>query len=165
MSRSIVRTGLLITLLVGSLAACADEGAPTDAAPTTTGASTTTPAATTPPATEPTTSKPTPGPAATNGTTILSSPVDGAVVTGPTVTVTGKATAFEGSLNWAVYPAEGSLDDPEQQGSTMTGANGEVAPFEFTVDLQPGRWTISVFESSAKDGEPLNIVSAAVTVE
>lgn len=27
----------------------------------------------------------------------------------------------------------------------MTGANGEVRPFEATVDLEPGSWTVAVF--------------------
>ena len=52
-----------------------------------------------------------------------------------------------------------------QEGSTMTGANGEVGPFETTVDLEPGSWTVAVFESSAMDGQPLNLVSATITVK
>ena len=166
MSRSTVRSALVVALLVGSLAACADESTPAATDPTST-AATTTPAPTTAPA--PTTTspeaEPTPGQSATNGTTVLTSPVDGAVVTGPTVTITGEATAFEGTLSWVVYPEDGSLEDPAKQGSTMTGANGEVGPFETTVDLEPGTWTVAVFESSAMDGQPLNLVSATITVK
>ena len=161
MPRSTVRTGILVALLLGSLTACAEGAEPTTPQATvTTPAPTPAPTSRTPPATEPGT----PGPDATNGTTVLRSPVDGQVVDGPTVTVTGEATAFEGTLSWVVYPEGGSLESPSQQGSTMTGANGEIAPFELTVDLEPGRWTIEVFEASAKDGEPLRAVRATVTV-
>ncbi|NKX93068.1 hypothetical protein HF995_07235 [Sanguibacter hominis ATCC BAA-789] len=166
MSRSTVRSALVVALLVGSLAACADESTPAATDPTST-AATTTPAPTTAPA--PTTTspeaEPTPGQSATNGTTVLTSPVDGAVVTGPSVAITGEATAFEGNLSWVVYAEGGSLEEPSQEGSTMTGANGEVGPFETTVDLEPGTWTVAVFESSAMDGQPLNLVSATITVK
>ena len=43
--------------------------------------------------------------------------------------------------------------------------SGEVGPFETTVDLEPGSWTVAVFESSAMDGQPLNLVSATITVK
>ena len=165
MSRSTVRSALVVALLVGSLAACADESTPaaTDqasAAATTTPAPTTAPAPTTSPGGEPTS-----GQSATNGTTVLTSPVDGAVVAGPSVAIEGEATAFEGTLSWVVYPQGGSLEEPSLEGSTMTGANGEVRPFETTVDLEPGSWTVAVFESSAMDGQPLNLVSATITVK
>lgn len=161
MSRSTVRSALVLALLVGSLTACADESTPAATDPTTSAAATTTPAPTT---TSPV-DEPTPGQSATNGTTVLTSPVDGAVVAGPTVTIKGEATAFEGTLSWVVYPEGGSLEDPAKQGSTMTGANGEIGPFETTVDLEPGTWTVAVFESSAMDGEPLNLVAATINVK
>lgn len=164
MSRSTTRSALIVALLAGALTACADDGTPAGPASTTSAASTTTPAA---PEPEPTPAATTaPGPAATNGTTVLRSPVDGAVVTGPTVTFEGEATAFEGNLSWVAYhPETGSLDEPAQRGSTMTGANGEIAPFELTVDLEPGSWTVAVFESSAMDGDPLNLVSVTIDVK
>lgn len=164
MSRSTARSAFVLALLAGSLAACADEGTPAATAPTTSAAASSAPATTTP-APEETTPEPTAAEPATNGTTVLTSPLDGAVVTGPTVTIAGEATAFEGNLSWVVYPADGSFEEPAQQGSTMTGANGEVGPFETTVDLEPGSWTIAVFESSAMDGEPLNLVSATIDVK
>src|SRR5690606_37895884 len=105
MSRSTARSALVLALLAGSLAACADEGTPAATAPTTSAAASSAPATTTP-APEETTPEPTAAEPATNGTTVLTSPLDGAVVTGPTVTIAGEATAFEGNLSWVVYPAD-----------------------------------------------------------
>lgn len=101
---------------------------------------------------------------AVNDTTLLAAPLEGATVEGPTVEVTGEATAFEGTLSWLVYPVGGSAEDPAQQGSADTGANGEIAPFAFTVDLEPGEWVVQVFEASAKDGTPLRPVAVTFTV-
>ncbi|WP_448629146.1 Gmad2 immunoglobulin-like domain-containing protein [Cellulomonas soli] len=89
------------------------------------------------------------------------------------MTVSGEATAFEGTLVWDVVAA-GSGDDaaPVAQGSTQAGANGEVGPFTIAVDLEPGTWTVRVWEPDMSDGEGQeadasgrrNLVTATFTV-
>lgn len=158
------RPALLLTLVAAAAVATGcttgSDPAPT---PTTTGAPTTTSVAPTTTTAAPTTPLVTVTPAV-NDTTILATPLEGSTVEGPTVEVSGEATAFEGTLSWLVYPAGGNPDDPAQQGSAMTGANGEVAPFSFTIELEPGRWVVQVFEASAKDGTPLRPVAVTFTV-
>lgn len=157
------RPALLLTLVAAAAVATGcttgSDPAPT---PTTTGApSITSVAPTTSDA--PTTPLVTVTPAV-NDTTVLATPLEGSTVEGPAVEVSGEATAFEGTLSWLVYPAGGKADDPAQQGFAMTGSNGEVAPFSFTIDLEPGTWVVQVFEASAKDGTPLRPVAVTFTV-
>ena len=160
-------------LAVGLLASCASpEPATPSAAPTTASPSAspsvsalaTTPAAeeTTP---APTTQAPVPGPGAVAGTTKLAEPVTGAVVAGPTVKVSGVATAFEANINWRVLKSTDLKGKVVKEGFTMAGANGEVGPYNFTVDLDPGKYRIEVFEASAKDGSPIHLVYATFTVK
>ncbi|MGP7961289.1 Gmad2 immunoglobulin-like domain-containing protein [Sanguibacter sp. A247] len=101
---------------------------------------------------------------AVNDTTVVATPLEDSVVAGPSIEVTGEATAFEGNLSWLVYPADGSADNPAQRGATMTGANGVIGPFSFVVELEPGTWVVQVFEESAKDGTPLRPVAVTFTV-
>lgn len=159
-TRALLLTGGLVTAAALALAGCAD---PDDGA----SPSTPPPGGTSSPEETPSPSPSTyPDDRATNGTTTLESPTSGAVVAGPTVTVSGTATAFEATLAWEVVPAGGG--DPVQEGTTMAGANGEIGPFSFTVDLEPGTWTVRVWEPDVSDGEGSGderLVSATFTVE
>lgn len=101
---------------------------------------------------------------AVNDTTVVTTPLEDAILPGPSIEVTGEATAFEGTLSWLVYPVGGSAEEPAQRGSTMAGANGVVGPFSFVIDLEPGQWVVQVFEASAKDGTPLRPVAVTFTV-
>lgn len=147
------------------LAACATEDTPGEGGttpPLVTSPGTATPSATPEPTTssEPATT-PT-GDPVVNGTTVLTAPLPGAEVSGPTVTVTGEGTAFEATLDWRVTAADGT---EVARDFTMAGANGEIAPFEFTVDLQPGEYIVRVWETSAMDGEEeINPVEARFSV-
>jgi len=158
--RAVLLAGALATGAALALAGCADAG--DGASPAASPPGSTSSADETPPVSPPAT--PFPDDRATNGTTTLAEPASGAVVTGPTVTVSGTATAFEATLAWEVVPAGGG--DPVQQGSTMAGANGEIGPFTFTVDLDPGTWTVRVWEPSAADegGEGMLVTSTFTVV-
>lgn len=154
------RPALVLTLVAAAVAAgCTTGGDPVPTGPAT-GTSVASPGGT---SVSPTTPLVTVTPAV-NDTTLLAAPLEGATVEGPAVEVSGEATAFEGTLSWLVYPAGGSAEEPTQQGSTDTGANGEIGPFSFTVELEPGDWVIQVFEASAKDGSPLRPVAVTFTV-
>ncbi|MBO9555214.1 Gmad2 immunoglobulin-like domain-containing protein [Cellulomonas sp.] len=139
--------------------------------------------ASTSPMSAPTTAAPSPAPTPTgtstaldtsgdvaqSGTSTLTAPVSGSTVPGPTVTVSGTATAFEGTLSWDVHPAGDLTSAVVYQGSTTAGANGEVGPFSFTVDLPAGAWTVRVWEPDMKDGATgpgpsSHLVSATFTV-
>jgi len=157
------RPALLLMLVTAATVAtgCTSGSAPAPTAPSPVPPTTT---VTTPaPSVTPTTPLVTVTPAV-NDTTVVTEPLEGAVVTGPSVTVSGEATAFEGTLAWLVYPVGGSAAEPVQEGTTTTGANGTVAPFEVVVDLDPGAWVVQVFEESPKDGTPLRPVAVTFTV-
>jgi hypothetical protein len=101
----------------------------------------------------------------TSGPNSILSPGDGAVVSGPSVTVSGDGTAFEGTLLYAVYTDE---DQPVAEGFTSAGANGEVGPYEIELSLSPGSYTVQVWEAemteTESDGGKLNMVEVAFTV-
>ncbi|MGN8246180.1 Gmad2 immunoglobulin-like domain-containing protein [Cellulomonas soli] len=145
-------------VLLGLLTSCADAGTGTSSTASPTGeptAGATPTASSSPSSSAADDASPAPGAdVATAGTTVLLTPTSGAVLDGPTVTVSGEGTAFEGTLLWDVVPA-GSGDDAVgvAEGFTQAGANGEVGPFTFTVDLEPGDWTIRVWEPDMSDGE------------
>jgi len=109
------------------------------------------------------------GDVAQSGTSTLTAPLSGSTVTGPTVTVAGTGTAFEGTMIWDVHPAGDLTSAVVYQGSTTAGANGQVGPFSFTVDLPAGAWTVRVWEPDMKDGATgpgpsSHLVSATFTV-
>jgi len=135
-----------------TLGACADEpepagptASPTSSAPT--GSPSTSPTAAAPTPTE--TSPSDPGPAGDERLSIAF-PRDGATVRGPEVTVEGEGTAFEGTLLWRVTDPAGTT---VAEDFTMAGANGEVGPYSFTVTLDPGTYSLEVWEQDMSDGE------------
>ena len=109
-----------------------------------------------------------PSAGAVNGPNSITSPEDGDTVAGPAVTVTGEGTAFEATLSYRVLVA--GTEDVAAEGFTEGGANGEVGPFTFTVDLAPGRYTVQVWEADMSDGASAsgpyrNLVQVEVTVQ
>lgn len=74
----------------------------------------------------------------------VTSPEQGATVSSPVV-VSGESTSFEGNVVWQVW-RDG---DPVQQGFTTGGSMGAFAPFEFSVDLPRGGYTIAMWEENA----------------
>ena len=101
-----------------------------------------------------------------NGPNSIVDPAPGGEVAGPTVTVTGEGTAFEGTLLYDVTPAGGT--DAVAEGFTTAGANGEVGPYSIALDLEPGEYTVRVWEPGMgegdADGERRNLVEVTFTV-
>lgn len=157
---------LLVALGAATLAGC-QTGTPEEPAeePGTTVA-TTEPQETEPTEpTEPTASAdPTTAPAV-NGPNTIASPTAGAQVPGPTVVVEGEGTGFEATLLYRVVDADGT---DVAEGFTTAGANGEVGPYSFELTLDPGQYTVQVWEpgmgESDEGGEPRNLVEATFTV-
>jgi len=75
-------------------------------------------------------------------------------------TVTGESNTFEGTVNWRIRQG----DDVVSKGYAMGGSYGEWKRFSFDVDLPPGRYTVEVFEVSAKDGSRLSLNTIKVTI-
>ena len=166
-ARSVVAAGLAVVLGTGLLAGCRtdDDGEPAD--------ETTTPteSAEPEPSDEPTsTATAEPEDEATaapvNGPNSITAPAPGAEIAGPTVTVAGEGTGFEGTLLYRVTPAGGA--DAVAEGFTTAGANGEVGPYTFEVELEPGEYTVQVWEPGMgegdDEGEPRNLVEVTFTV-
>ena len=65
-------------------------------------------------------------------------PSDGQRLRAGTVTLSGTATAFEATVNWAVLDADGAT---VQEGATESGSNGDYGPWSVPVQLGPGTWT------------------------
>ncbi|GEN78550.1 Gmad2 immunoglobulin-like domain-containing protein [Actinotalea fermentans] len=160
-----VAAGLAVVVGTGLLAGCR-TGESTEPADEPTAAPTEEPAATAEPTVEPT---PTDTPEvaaepAVNGPNSITAPTAGAEVPGPTVTVTGEGTGFEGTLAYRVTRA----GEVVAEGYTTAGANGEVGPYSFDVALDPGEYTLQVWEPGMgegdSDGDARNRVEVSFTV-
>ena len=105
----------------------------------------------------------------TNGENSILEPAAGAVLTGPDVTVSGEGTAFEANLNYHVLRA-GTEEVVGEIGYTMAGANGEIGPWAIDLTLDPGTYTVQVWEPNVSDGEGeagpyINLVEVTFAVE
>lgn len=69
------------------------------------------------------------------------------------VTVIGISTSFEATLGYQIRDA--TTADLITEGTATGGANGDFAPFRFTVDLEPGQYTVVVFAPDASGANPL----------
>lgn len=167
-ARNVTAAGLAVVLGVGLLAGCrtGDDAEPADETTPPTGSAEPEPsdeptATTTAEPDDDATSAP-----AVNGPNSITDPPSGGDVAGPTVTVAGEGTAFEGTLLYRVTPADGT--DVVAEGFTTAGANGEVGPYSFEVDLEPGEYTVQVWEPGMGEGdtggEPRNLVEVTFTV-
>lgn len=160
---------LLALALVGLAAGCASDddepGSPTSSASAPTSPSPTASAEPTPEPTSSATTEPGAEGPAVNGPNSITSPLAGEEVTSP-VTARGEGTAFEATLLYAVV-ADGG--DVVAEGFTMAGANGEVGPWEITLDLGPGDYTLRVWEPDMSEGDAgtggeRNLVEVSFTV-
>lgn len=91
----------------------------------------------------------------------IESPAQGETVASP-VTVSGLSATFEGNVVWRVkhdgkVVARGNVQSQ--------GANGVFGPFEFTVGLAPGDYTVEAYEESAENGDIINLDSKDFIVE
>jgi hypothetical protein len=76
-------------------------------------------------------------------------PSEGVTVASP-VTVAGDAAVFEATLPWRVLDPNGV---EVTSGFTMTTEGQTFAPYSFTVDLAPGKYTIEINEGDPSGGE------------
>ncbi|PPK94140.1 sporulation and spore germination protein [Kineococcus xinjiangensis] len=79
---------------------------------------------------------------------------DGALVEPGVLQVEGLGTGFEANLNYVLTDHEG---EEVARGYTTAGANGEIGPFAFELELTTGVYTLSVFdpgEASEGEGHP-----------
>jgi hypothetical protein len=102
-----------------------------------------------------------------NGPNTITAPLPGSTVPGPEVVVTGEGTAFEATLNYRVLRADD--ETVVEQGFPMAGANGEVGPWTIELGLEPGRYTVEVWEPDMSDGASgegpfRNLVATTFTV-
>lgn len=90
-------------------------------------------------------------------------PRPGAVVTDP-VTVTGCGNTFEANYLYRLETADGTV--LVEDFGTMTCGNGCVGEFTFEVEAgTTGEVLLTVYETSAQDGSPQNLVEVPLTIE
>jgi len=77
----------------------------------------------------------------------IDAPADGTSTASPVV-VTGEAAVFEATLHWAVVSGTTTI----RTGVTSTSEGQVFAPFRFTLDLPPGRYTVQISEDDPSDG-------------
>ena len=102
-----------------------------------------------------------------NGDNSITFPLPGTSVAGPAVTATGAGTAFEATLLYRVVVA--GTEDVVVEDFTTAGANGEVVPWTIELTLEPGDYTLQVWEPDMSDGEgeggpARNLVETTFTV-
>lgn len=79
----------------------------------------------------------------------INNPAEGATV-GRTVTVDGEAAVFEANVLWQILGEDG---EEVQSSYTTTTSAGTFTPFTFSVELEPGAYTVIVSESDPSNGE------------
>ena len=79
----------------------------------------------------------------------LNDPAQGAQVTSP-VAVTGEAAAFEAALEWEIRKAS---DEVVTAGTTQAEVCCEFSEFRFSVELEPGIYTVTVSDTDPSGGE------------
>jgi hypothetical protein len=77
----------------------------------------------------------------------IDAPADGTSAASP-VTVTGEAAVFEATLHWTVLSGSTTV----RTGVTSTAEGQTFAPFQFSLDLPPGRYTVRISEDDPSDG-------------
>jgi hypothetical protein len=77
----------------------------------------------------------------------IDAPDDGTSTASPVV-VTGEAAVFEATLHWAVVSGTTTI----RTGVASTAEGQVFAPFRFTLDLPPGRYTVQISEDDPSDG-------------
>lgn len=93
----------------------------------------------------------------------IDSPAEGATVSTPLL-VEGEANAFEANVPWEVLDESGQV---VEEGFTTAAEGMTFAPFSFSVELEPGTYTVVVREddpSGGEGGQPMSD-SRTVTVE
>lgn len=96
---------------------------------------------------------------------IVARPVPGETVSSP-VTVSGTADVFEATVSVRILDAQGQmLAETFTTATCGTGCRGDFSKdVRFQVD-ETQRGTVVVFEASAEDGRPINVVRIPVTLQ
>ncbi|HEY3548661.1 MAG TPA: Gmad2 immunoglobulin-like domain-containing protein, partial [Propionicimonas sp.] len=87
-------------------------------------------------------------------------PREGATSTSP-VTVSGQAAVFEATLPWKVLDTSGA---EVTSGVAQTSEGQTFAPYSFTIDLQPGTYTIVATEDDPSGGAGGALMTDSKTV-
>ncbi len=151
---AIAATAVAVVLIVGGIwwsSRSGDDDAP---------ASPTTPAATADSPGEPSESdEPSDTPDPAGAEILISDPADGAEV-GTTFTVTGKAAAFEATVEWELSK-DGSV---VKEGFTTAEECCTLSPYSFEVTAEPGDYTLTVRNTDPSDGEGKPPAEASVAI-
>ena len=84
----------------------------------------------------------------------ISAPTESATVPAGTVTISGRAAAVEANVLWEIEDATGTAI---KEGHTTASECCTLAPYSFTVDLQPGTYLIVVHdEDMSGENRPVN---------
>jgi len=93
----------------------------------------------------------------------ISSPTHGATLKARTIKVEGVAAAFEANVLWEVLVGG---DAVVKSGHATAEECCKLAPYSFTVDLEPGTYTIVVHdEDMSGEGRPINQDTKEIVVE
>lgn len=93
----------------------------------------------------------------------IASPTSGAKVPAGKVTVTGVASTFEANVVWEVL---NSSDAVVKSGFTTAAECCTLSPYSFTVDLQPGTYTVVAHDTDESGaGRPVNQDTKEIVVE
>jgi germination protein M len=97
---------------------------------------------------------------------LVESPTPGGRVSGNTLRITGTANTFEATFSAKVTDASGQT--LVEQVIHATSGSGTRGTFDATLTLtltptQASQGTLTVYESSAKDGSPQNVVEIPIT--
>jgi hypothetical protein len=94
----------------------------------------------------------------------VGSPSEGELISSP-VTVSGTANVFEGTVSIRVLDARGKVIVSDFTTATCgTGCRGDYSKRVAFYSIREQQGTIEVFETSAKNGKPTNVVSIPVTL-
>jgi hypothetical protein len=77
----------------------------------------------------------------------IDAPAEGTSASSP-LAVTGEAAVFEATLHWTVLSGSTTV----RTGVTSTAEGQTFAPFRFSLDLPPGRYTVRISEDDPSDG-------------
>jgi hypothetical protein len=94
------------------------------------------------------------------GAIVIDTPSQGATAQSP-VTVEGDASVFEATFSWEILQSGQVV----RQGYATTSSGQEFSPYSFDVDLDPGSYTLRVYEASAENGSPMFVETKQFTVE
>ncbi len=105
--------------------------------------------------------------AAASANIIVSSPTSGAAVQLPMI-ITGQARVFESVVSYRIIDEKGTT---LSSGNTMANSPdaGKFGPFTITIkdlgEFTGGKMSIVVYQSSAKDGSEIDLVSVPVILQ